>query len=75
MVKRKGLSDRRHQALLRDDVYRFLQKPAIAFIGMYVVGVIVQSFLGIKGALFPAIFSGIGCSGFLVVYYKKELGL
>lgn len=73
MTKRKGMSQRKYEDIIREDYYRFVVRPAIVLVGIYIVSVLLQTFLNINYEYFEIIFTGIGGVPYLIYYYKKEL--
>jgi len=55
------------------DIYRFIVKPMIILLGIYIVSVLVDSMLGLNNETFKLVFTGIGGVPFLIYYYKKEI--
>ena len=74
MAERKGFSRRQYENIVREDGYRFVVKPVIAIIGIYIVSIILQTIMELSWEPFPYIFTGIGGIPYLIFYYKKELG-
>ena len=73
MTKRKGMSQREYEDTIRDDIYRFIVRPTIVLIGVYVVSMLLEMFLDIDYEYFKIIFTGIGGIPYLIYYYRKEL--
>ena len=54
-----------------DDINKWLVRPVIFIVSIYVVGVIIQQFTGIPFA-FTAIFAGVGGLLYFIDYYRKH---
>ena len=75
MTKRKGMSQQEYEDRVRDDIYRFIVRPLIVLIGIYIVSVLLETFLNVHYEYFEIIFTGIGGIPFLIYYYRRELKL
>ena len=75
MARGRGISQREYDAKVREDIYRFIVNPMLVLVGIYIVSVLLQSFLKVQNEYFGIIFTGIGGIPYLIYYYKKELSL
>ncbi|HEY9205096.1 MAG TPA: hypothetical protein VIO58_04165 [Candidatus Methanoperedens sp.] len=75
MARGRGISQREYDAKVREDIYRFIVNPMLVLVGIYIVSVLLQSFLKVQYEYFGVIFTGIGGIPYLIYYYKKELNL
>lgn len=73
MASKRGISQKRYENVVREDVYIFIVKPMIVLIGIYIVSALLEGFLNVKFEYFKVIFTGIGGIPYLIHYYKKEL--
>lgn len=56
-----------------NDIYRFIVKPMIILLGIYIASVLVDSMLGLNNQTFQLVFTGVGGVPFLIYYFKKEI--
>ena len=67
------MSQREYEDTVREDIYRFIVRPMIVLIGIYIVSMLLEMFLDIDYEYFKIIFTGIGGIPYLIYYYRKEL--
>ncbi|MDO8531355.1 MAG: hypothetical protein Q7T26_04175 [Dehalococcoidia bacterium] len=68
----KGKSKRGNAHTSENLVLHFMAIPTIVLISIYVAGTLVESLFGLPGAI-KYIFLGIGGTGFVVVYFNREI--
>jgi len=54
------------------DIQRFIVRPFIVLVGIYIAGAVVETLFDLPGAA-KYIFLGIGGTGFAVLYFKREI--
>lgn len=67
------MKQREYEEKVRDDIYRFLVKPLIVLIGIYIVSSFIDTALKLNSETFRYVFTGIGGIPFIIYYYRKEL--
>lgn len=73
-MSKQQMSKRHYENAARYWYFQLVVFPVMAIIGMYIVGVVIESlFFNTSGTIAPKIFAGVGGVGYFIIYFKKKI--
>ena len=66
------MKQKEYEDACRELVFRFIAKPAIILLGMYLIGAFIDTFAKTQNT-FSIIFAAVGGIGYIASYFVKEV--
>jgi len=67
------MTEKEYEEKIRYHTFHLIAYPMLILVGIYIVGILIESFMGVELGIAKKIFMGVGGIGYFIFYFKEKM--